>query len=263
MGTRVTIVEMANRLVLAEEPEMSAPLRKKLAERMDVLTDTQVKEFKKTANGVSVSVTDKNGREKSITAEKILMAVGRRSNADTLKVENTGVQVDQKGFIKVNQHLETTRKNIWAVGDVNGQQMFTHVANREAALVSHIAFHGAKLKMDYSAAPHAVYSHPQIAAVGMTEEEAKKNHKITVTRARYFDTAAGEAMLEKEGFAKCIRDKDSGKLLGFHIIGPYAPSLIQEVINAIAAGGEPGAIQVGMHIHPAASELIPLTLAGE
>jgi dihydrolipoamide dehydrogenase len=261
MGTKVTILEMVDRLILAEEPEISELLKKKLSERMDVYTKAQVAEIKKKGDNVAAVIRDQNsGQEKELTARKILMAVGRRSNADLLQVENTGVETDPRGFIKVNEHLETSKKNIFAVGDADGQQMFTHVANREAALVAHNVLHGANLKMDYSAAPHAVYSHPQIASVGLTEENARRTHKILVGRTRYFDVAQGEAMVEKEGFAKAVVEQDSGKLLGFHIIGPYAPILIQEAINAMTSGGHVGEIQDGMHIHPALSELIPRTL---
>jgi mycothione reductase len=116
------------------------------------------------------------------------------------------------------------------------------------------------LKMDYSAAPHAVYSHPQIASVGMTEESARKIHKILVGKAKYLSVAKGEAMMEENGFAKAIVEAESEKILGFHIIGPYAPILIQEVINVMAAKGNVNHLQTGMHIHPALPELILRTL---
>ena len=262
MGTRVTILEMADRLVLAEEPEISEILKKELSRRMDVYTDVQAETVKNNGHDLTVVVTDlKGGRHKEFTAQRILMAVGRRSNADLLKVENTGVEVDKRGFIRVNEYLETTKKHIFAVGDINGQQMFTHVANVEASLAADNAIHGSKIKMDYSAAPHAVYTHPQIASVGMTEEAARKAHKVLVGKAKYSDVAQGEAMMEENGFAKAIVEADTGKILGFHIIGPYAPILIQEVINVMASGGSIDQIQTSMHIHPAITELIPEVLS--
>ena len=262
MGTRVTILEMADRLVLAEEPEVAEILKKELSGRMDIYTRVQAQELKSDGHDVTVVVNDlKAGGHKEFTARSILVAVGRRSNADRLKVENTGVELDEKGFIKVNAYLETTRKNIFAVGDINGQQMFTHVANVEASLAADNGIHGKRTKMDYSAAPHAVYSRPQIASVGMTEQAARKQHKVLVGRARYWDVAQGEAMVEETGFAKAVVEADTGKILGFHIIGPYAPILIQEVINAMASGGGIDQIRRGMHIHPAITELIPQALS--
>jgi len=260
MGTKVTIIEMLGRIAQSEEPEISELLEKEMKKRMDVYTNTQAEEITKGEVGVTVATKNKvSGKVREFSAERIMIAVGRRSNADLLKVENTGVKLEKRGFIKVDDYLETTKKDIFAVGDANGQQMFTHVANREAVVAWHNATHKAKIKMDYSAAPHAVYSHPQIASVGLTEENASKDYHILVGRARYYDTAKGEAMREEIGFAKAIVDAHSNRILGFHIIGPYAPELIQEVINAMASGGRIRNISQGMHIHPALPELIVRT----
>ena len=261
MGTKVTILEMASRLVLAEESEISKLLKKELSKRMEVHTNAQAEEVKGNENGVTVITKDNTtGKQGKFVAQTIMIAVGRRSNADLLKVENTGIETDARGFIKVNGYLETSKKNIFAVGDANGQQMFTHVANREAAIAAQNALHGMKLKVDYTSAPHAVYSHPQIASVGLTEENARKDYDIVVGRTKYFDIAKGEAMMEKEGFAKAIVEKGSDRILGFHIIGPYAPVLIQEVVNAMTSGGNIEEINQGIHIHPALSELISTTI---
>lgn len=261
MGTKVTILEMADRLVLSEEPEISELLKRELSKRMEVHTNALVEEVKRDDGDVTVVVTDKTaGKRREFTGQRIMVAVGRRSNADLLKVDNTGVETDSKGFIKVNEYLETSKKNIFAVGDANGQQMFTHMANREAALVVQNVFYDTKSKVDYSAAPHAVYSHPQIASVGLTEENAAKDHDIIVGKTKYSDVAKGEAMMEKESFAKAIAEKGSDTILGFHIIGPYAPELIQEVVNAMTSGGKAEEINQGIHIHPALSELIPATV---
>ncbi|MBI2851599.1 MAG: dihydrolipoyl dehydrogenase [Chloroflexi bacterium] len=262
MGAEVTILEMGDRLVLPEEPEISAVLENELSRRMAVHTGMQVREFARSANGVSVTAMDSRKNERrEFTAESVLIATGRRSNADLLKVGKTGVETDKRGFIKINDHLETAKKNIYAIGDANGQQMFTHVANREAMVAAHNAFHEVPLKMDYTAAPHATYSHPQIASVGLTEGAARMDYRILVGKAMYSDVAQGDAMMETNGFAKAIVDADSGKILGFHVIGPYAPIVIQEVINAMASDGGIGQIQRGIHIHPALPELILRTLS--
>lgn len=260
MGTGVTILEMLGGLAQSEEREISALLERRMAKRMRIYTNTQAQEIKKTSSGCTVVAKDvKTGKEAEYSAERVMIAVGRRSNADLLKVENTGVEVDKRGFIKVDDYLETSKKNIFAVGDANGQQMFLHVANREAAVAWHNSISRERMVMDYSAVPHAVYSHPQIASVGLTEESARENHRVQVGRVMYSDTAKGEAMMEEEGFAKAIVDEDSGRILGFHVIGPYAPILIQEVINAMATGGSLQGIYGGLHIHPALPELIQRT----
>ncbi|MFC1980655.1 dihydrolipoyl dehydrogenase [Chloroflexota bacterium] len=262
MGTKVTILEMADRLVLSEEPEVSDLLKSELSKRMSVHTNALVEEVKESVHGIVVVAKDTNtGKRRESAAQRIMMAVGRRSDADILKVENTGVEIDKKGFIKVNEYLETNKKGIFAIGDANGQQMFRHMANREAEIVAQNAFYGTKLKVDYSAVPHAVYSHPQIASVGLTEAQAREDHTILIGRMRYFDIAKGEAMMEKQGFAKAIVEKDSDKILGFHIIGPYAPELIQEVVNAMTSGGGIEELGEGIHIHPALSELVQYTLS--
>jgi mycothione reductase len=262
MGAKVTILEMADRLVLAEEPEIAALFQQELSKRMDIYTGIRVEEVKRHEAGVTAVVSDPGaGKTNEFDARYILVATGRRSNADRLNVDRTGVAMDGRGFIKVNEFMETNKKNIYAVGDINGQQMFTHVANQEAVIAANNALHNNRVKMDYSAIPHAVYSHPQIASVGMTEADARKTHKILVGRARYAEVAQGEAMMEENGFAKAIVEEKTGKILGFHIIGPYAPIVIQEVINVMAAGGKADDLAAGLHIHPALPELILRTLA--
>ncbi len=262
VGTRVTILEMADRLVLAEEPEIADLLKQELSKYMEVYTGVRVEEIKKAGQGITAVVNDPGtGKRNEFTAQHVLVATGRRSNADLLNLEKTGVAVDEKGFIKVNEYMETGKKNIYAVGDINGRQMFTHVANQEAVVAANNAIHDNRIKMDYNAAPHAVYSHPQIASVGVTEAEARQTHKIMVGRAKYSDVAQGEAMVEENGFAKAITEQKTGRILGFHIIGPYAPIVIQEVINVMAAGGKTDSLEAGLHIHPALPELILRTLS--
>ena len=261
VGTKVTILEMTDRLVPVEEPEIRGLLYDQLSKRMDVRLNSQAQEITNDGGRVKVRVKDSvTGESKDFTADRILIAVGRRSNADLLGVENAGIKLDKRGFIETNELLETSVKNIYAVGDANGRQMFTHVANREALIASENLLHDAGLKMSYDAVPHAVYSHPQIAAVGLTEEQARQDHDILIARVPYTDVAKGEAMMEREGFAKAIVEKEGMKILGFHIIGPFAPTLIQEVVNAMTSKGNIEEINNGIHIHPALSELIQNTV---
>jgi len=261
VGTNVTMFQRGNRLIPNAEHEISEVLQKQLMKRMKIYLNTEVLEVKKQGNSITVKGKNSmNGKETVVSVEKIFLATGRKSNADLLKVENTGVRTNAQGYIGVNEYLETSKQNIWAFGDAIGKAMFKHVANEEAVIAWRNAFHEKKTKMEYQTIPYAVFTYPEIAAVGMTEEDAKKQHQILVGTARYSDVAKGEAMMETEGFAKAIVDKQNGKILGFHIIGPYAPMLIQEVINGMALNGNIAFISQGMHIHPALPELILRTL---
>ncbi len=257
MGTKVIILQRGNRLITNAEPEISDLLKNLMDKRMDIITNFDVLEFKKQGSQIVVIGKDiSSGKEKQFSTEKIMIATGRKSNADLLKLENTGVEIDSRGYIKVNEFLETNKKNIWAFGDAIGRYMFKHVANEEALLAWRNAVQDHKTPMDYSAVPYAVFTYPQIAGVGLSEEEAKKSHQILVGKAKYSDVVKGEAMVELEGFTKAIVNKEDGRILGFHIIGPYAPILVQEVVNAMALGGQIGYIGRGMHIHPALPEII-------
>lgn len=260
MGTRVTMLEMADRLVLSEEAEISELLKQELGKRLTVHTGVQTDSITRSNGKLVITATERaGGKQLEVTADKLLVATGRKSNADTLKVENAGIEVDKRGYVRANEYLETNKKHIFVAGDSNGEQMFTHVANREANLAFNNAVHGNRRKMDYTAAPHAIYTYPEIASVGLTEEASRRTHKVLIGRARFAEIATGEITLERLGFAKAVVDAGTRRILGFHIIGPYAPILIQEVINAMASGGGIAQINAGLHIHPAQTELIPWT----
>jgi dihydrolipoamide dehydrogenase len=261
MGSTVTILQRARRLIPNTEPEIAATLQKALSRRMTIHTNAEAVEVSQTQKDVTVLAKDQvSGKESRLTAEQILIAAGRQSNADTLNLEKTGVKTDDRGFIIVNDYLETSKPRIWALGDVIGRFMFRHVANEEAAVAWRNATGENRQQMNYSAIPFAIFTYPQIAGVGLTQEEAARNHDILVGIARYKDIAKGEAMMEEEGFAKAIVEKKTWKILGFHIIGPDASVLIQEVVNLMALGGSLWDLGVGIHIHPALPELILSTL---
>jgi dihydrolipoamide dehydrogenase len=169
------------------------------------------------------------------------------------------VETNEANYIKVDDTLLTSKKDIWALGDAIGRQMFTHAGDMERRVAWHNAISRKKISFNFDLVPHAVFTRPQIAAVGFTEEQASKSHKILVGRANYSDVVMGDAMMEKESFAKAIVEKKTEKILGFHIIGPEASILIQEVVNALARGGNVKSITDNMHIFPALSEIIPET----
>ena len=261
MGTKVTVLQRNVRLLPGEEPEVSELLAKEMRKRMDILTGTEVVQVKEGGEGRLVTAKDStSGKTKEFSAECLLVVAGRQSNADLLRVDKTGVETDKKGFIKVDEYLRTNKDNIWAFGDIIGKQMFRHVANREALLAFNNAVHEGKQKMDYSAVPHAIFTYPEIASVGLRQEEAIAQYgaeSLLVGSAAYSDVAMGDAMMETAGFAKAIVERKKGSILGFHIIGPHASILVQEVINAMASGGDIRMLARGMHIHPALPEVVP------
>ena len=260
LGTRVTVVDRNKTLLHFEEPEISELLKKEMEKRVVLHLGVETIEVKRTEHGHAVLVKDmENGQVKGILAEAVMVSAGRKSNADLLKPENAGIETDGASFIKVNEYLQTNKKHIWAVGDAIGRAMFTHAGDKEGELAWHNAMHRKKIRMAFEFVPHAVYTNPQIASVGMTEQQARKDHDILVGRALYSDTVMGEAMVESEGFAKAIVEKGTRRILGFHIIGPHAAILIQEVVNAMINGGDVKSITSCMHIFPALSNVVPET----
>ncbi len=258
MGTETTILSRSPRLLKGAEPEVSEVLTANLRQRMHVETGIEVKEARSGGEGVSVEAATGDGQVKEFTAEKVLVAAGRRSNADLLRPEKTGVQLDERGYIRVNQSYETTKKRIWAFGDAIGKAMYKHVANKEAEIVWHGFREGHFHPLDYDRVPYAVFTWPQVAGVGLTEAEAlRRGLRVQVGEYNYRDTAKGAAMDEEDGFVKVVLEDESYRILGAHIVGPCASVLIQEVVNVMYAGdGSVYPIADAMHIHPALPEVV-------
>lgn len=260
MGSEVSIVEYIDKLVSFEEPEVSELLERSLEKRMKIYPGHEALAVEKDGSKFVLTIQDRRAKtDKSLKGEEILVATGRISNADRLKTEKTGVTLTPKGFIYVDNYLQTSKPRIMALGDVTGRGMFTHAADQEVDIAWHNAFHEDKIKMDFDAVPHAVFTSPQIASIGLTEAEAVKQHDILVGKARYDDTVQGDVRMIREGFAKVIVEKGTGRVLGFHIIGPDASILIQEVVNVVARKEDYRSITGAMHIFPALSELITET----
>jgi dihydrolipoamide dehydrogenase len=262
MGTKVTIIGRNPQFLPQEEPEISAMGKREMSKHMNIITNHEVVEIKKSLRGKKrVIARNRSTRKKiAISASEIMVATGRSSNSDILHPEKGGIKTDDKGWILTNEFLETSQPNVWALGDANGKYLFKHVANHEAMVVYYNAVLKKKLKVDYHAVPHAVFTHPEIASVGMKEKEAISEFgesKVLIGFQRYQDTAKGEAMGVQDYFVKVIVEKESNKILGAHIIGPQASILIQEIINLMYTKDQSmGPIRDGMHIHPALSEVV-------
>lgn len=241
-GTEVIIVEMLPRLVTTEEPDISEFLEQNFKKFMTVFTNN--KAIKAHIEGDLKVITVKNlenGEEKELKAEEVLVATGRRSNADLLKVEKTGVETNKGGWITTNEFLETSKKNIWALGDINGLFQFRHKANYEAQICTNNIFSETKQTVDYSTVPWAIFTYPQIGHAGMTEAEAIENgFEILVAKFYYSNIAKGYAMgfnsddIE-DGFVKLVVDQ-SYRILGAHIVGPHAAILVQPFVYLMNAG---------------------------
>jgi dihydrolipoamide dehydrogenase len=258
MGTETTILSRSHRLLKNAEPEVSQILTANLKKRMNVETRIEVTDAKKIGDDVEVKARNEDGEAKTFIAESLLIATGRRSNADLLKPDRTGIKLDARGFIEVNEKYETTSKRIWAFGDAIGKAMYKHVANKEAEVVWHLFNEGHFHPIDYDKIPYAVFTWPQIASVGLTEEEAaRRGLSVLVGEYKYIDTAKGAAMMEEDGFVKIIIEENTSRLLGAHIVGAHSPILIQEVISAMYAGeGSVYPLAEAIHIHPALPEVV-------
>lgn len=255
-GCDVKIIEMLPRILYNEEPEISKLVEEELSRHAEIYTSHKVVRVERKGESKSVIAVGERG-ERTIEAEEILVAVGREPNSDILKPERSGIDVDEKGWIKVDEFLESNVEGVYAIGDANGKYMFRHVANREAVIAFENAFNNARIKMDYSAVPHAVFTQPEVASVGIGEREAVERYgkeNILIGFEEMRSPAKGLA-LNLSGFAKIIVHKD-GRILGAHIVGKSASILIQEIVTLMSLKAHFHAIHHSLHIHPALSEVV-------
>ncbi|HEV2119606.1 MAG TPA: dihydrolipoyl dehydrogenase [Candidatus Bathyarchaeia archaeon] len=261
MGSKVTIVGRNPQFLPDEEPEVSTLAKKDLGRHMTILTDQEVREVREIGDRRElVAVDRKSGKTTVITAKEIMVATGRGPLTDILHPEKADIRLTKEGWVDVNEYLETSQPNIWALGDADGKYPFKHVANYESKIVYYNAILKKQVKVDYHAIPHAVFTYPEIASVGMGEKEAIEKlgqDKVQIGFQKYEDTAKGEAMNVKDYFVKVIVEAETTKILGAHVIGPYASILIHEIIPMMYAGnGSYEPINDSIHIHPALSEVV-------
>ncbi len=262
MGSKVTIIGRNPQFIPEEEPEVSALAKKVMSGHMDLITNHEVIEVQKSADGMKrvIAKDRSSGKELSVEAEEIFIATGRGPNSDILHPEKGMIETDNKGWIVVNEYLETSQPNIWAFGDANGKYLFKHVGNYESSIVYYNAVLHKNIKVDYHAVPHAVFSYPEMASVGLREKEAIEKYgenKVLIGVKRYEDTAKGMAMDAKDYFVKVIVEAGTSRILGAHIIGPHASILIHQIIPMMYTPEQSaGPIMYGMDIHPSLSEVV-------
>ncbi len=281
-GTKVTVVEMKPHIISTEEKEISTFVKRNFENNgIDVLTNSKVVNTS-VEDGMKVMTVEDidTGKQTTIKAEEIFVSSGVRSNSDTLNLRVTKVECDEKGWVLTDEYMRTTQENIYAIGDINGKYQFRHTANYEAEILIHNLFTDQEPKRAcYNSVPWAIFTHPQVAHVGLTEEQVQKNNqKYWVGRNHYSQVAAGIAMgisnhSQDNGFVKIIVGEED-TILGVHIVGPHAAILVQAFVYLMNSGykcerkrrrkpstndcpplGTFTPINNSMVIHPALSEL--------
>lgn len=231
MGTQVTILEYADQLIANMDHDLGKNLKKILTkEGIEIHLQQSVYKAENVGDYANVGFKDKNGQEQELEAEYVLMAVGRKANTQNLGLENTDVQLDQRGMIIVNDELQTNVPNIYAIGDVIGGAMLAHKAEEEAVFVVE-RINGQKPHIHYHRIPSVVYTWPEVASVGSTEEELKqKGVEYSIGKFPFSANARARAGMDTEGFVKVLTDPKYGELLGVHIIGARAADLIAQAV---------------------------------
>ena len=257
-GSKVTLIEALPRILPFEDAESSDVLTKSYKKRgITVLAGAQVKKATVGKDKVTLEVAA-GGKTETVEVEKVLMAAGRAVNTEGMGFQEAGVQLDQRGFVKVNlETLETTAPGVYCIGDVAGPPMLAHKGSREGVVVAErIAGHKPH-PIRYDNVPSVTYCHPEVASIGITEEQAKER-KVDYQVGRFPFSANGRARTagETEGFVKIIRDKKYGEILGAHIVGGHASEIIHELTVARENEYTVEEVDLAIHAHPTLSEAI-------
>ena len=256
IGANVTIVEAASGLLSGVDQELTQVVAKKLtALGVKILQKTLVKRMEPTSSGVEVLLMDQ-GKETRLLFDKVFVTIGRTPNSDALGLEKLGLETDAKGFIAVNAQRQTAIPHVYAIGDIAGQPLLAHKGSKEG-IVAAEAIAGQPSVYDYQAVPAVVFTDPEIAVVGLTQAEAEaQGRKIKVGRFPFVANGRALSLGESQGFTKVISDAQTGRLLGVHIVGAEASSLISEAVLAIEMGAQTEDLAFTMHPHPTLSETL-------
>ena len=256
-GTKVTVIEALDQVLPLEDADAAAVVEKAFKKRgIDIFTSARLENAKVGKDGVSLTVKAKDGKEQTIEVERVLVAVGRAPIIDDIGLEKAGVKTD-RGAIVVNDHLETSAKGVYAIGDVGRAPLLAHKASHEGVvLMENLAGKGHGW-VDYNNVPSVTYCHPEVASVGMTEKKAREA-KLDIDVGVFPFSANGRARAggETDGFVKIIRDKKYSEILGAHIVGPSASELIAEFVIGRTLETTAEEMDRAMHPHPTLSEAI-------
>jgi dihydrolipoamide dehydrogenase len=255
-GTKVTLIEALPRILPLEDAESSDVLTKSYRKRgITVLAGAQIKRAAVGKDKVTLEVAA-GGKTETVEVEKVLMAAGRAVNTEAMGFQEAGVQLDERGFVKVNlETLETTAPGVYCIGDVAGPPMLAHKGSREGVVVAERLAGHTPHPIRYDNVPSVTYCHPEVASIGLTEEQAKER-KLEYQVGRFPFSANGRARTagETEGFVKIIRDKKYGEILGAHIVGSHASELIHELAVARENEYTVEEVDLAIHAHPTLSE---------
>ena len=261
-GTQVTLLGRNRQLAPGEDPELAGLLADYLREEgIDVRTGTPVASVRAAgANGAvggeKVVTALVDGTETDFRAAAVLLASGRVANTDTLDLGAAGVAIEERGTVTVDDQLRTSQPHIWAIGDVKGGWMFTHVATYDGPIAALNAVKGLGRTVDYRVVPRAVFSDPTLAAVGLTEAEARaQGYDVTVGSVPA-DGARAKAIGDRRGRLKAVVDKETREILGYHVLAPHGDDLLHEAVAAMHDRGTIERISKSIHAHPTLSEMV-------
>ena len=256
-GVDVTIVEMLPRLVPLEDEEISKELEKEFKKRgIKSLTGHKVESVEATQTGVKVKVSAE-GKETVLEADQALVAIGFRPNSKGLGLEEVGVKISDRGFVEINEKMQTNVPGIWAIGDVTGKLMLAHVGSAMGIICAENIAGVETTTLDYEMMPRATYCHPQIASFGLTETQAKeRGYAIKVGRFPFQANGKALGLGDYAGFAKIVVDEKYGEILGAHMIGPEVTELLPELTLAHLMELTPHEIARNVHAHPTLSEVL-------
>lgn len=264
-GTKVHVIVRSGAMLRDSDAEVSQRFTEIASSEWDVRLNTLVTAVTEENGTITATLDDGT----SLTADTLLVATGRVPNGDLMDTEKGGVELDDAGRVKVDEYGRTTADGVWALGDVSSPYQLKHIANHEARVVFHNVLHHDDLKaFDHRFVPSAVFSHPQIGQVGMTEDQAQQwsednGTSITVKVQNIGDVAYGWALEDSDGFVKLIADRSTGRLLGAHLIGEQAATLVQQCIQMMCFDMDVREVVRGQHwIHPALPEVIENAILG-